>query len=53
VPAALPEAERHRLLTEVVLPGWFRRCGQSCADAWNHGMAAGLGLPQVPAAAAR
>lgn len=47
VPAALPEAERRRLLTDAVLPGWLRRCGQGCAQAWNQDMAGGLGLPRI------
>ncbi len=26
---------RRLLLREVVLPGWWRRCGQSCEQTWN------------------
>lgn len=29
------EARRRRLLSEVVLPRWFERCGQDCASSWN------------------
>ena len=38
------EAERQRLLSQVVLRGWVRRCGQGCATAWNQLMAPELGL---------
>ena len=42
------QALRRRLLTETVLPGWVRRCGQDCAEAWNRFLAPGLGV-QAPA----
>ena len=42
------QALRRQLLTETVLPGWVRRCGPDCADAWNHHLARGLGV-QAPA----
>lgn len=29
------QAQRRRLLTEVVLPRWFERCGQDCVSSWN------------------
>ncbi len=29
------EAQRRRLLTEIVLPRWFERCGQDCVSSWN------------------
>lgn len=45
VPAsAADEARRRRLLTETVLPGWIRRCGQDCADAWNRTLAPLVGI---------
>jgi len=28
-------ARRSQLLRDVVLPGWIRRCGADCAEAWN------------------
>lgn len=41
-------ARRRHLLRETVLPGWVRRCGMDCAEAWNHFLAPGLGV-QAPA----
>ncbi|HYF09956.1 MAG TPA: TRAP transporter substrate-binding protein [Acetobacteraceae bacterium] len=38
------EARRIQLLTEIVLPGWVRRCGPECAEAWNSHLAASVGL---------
>jgi TRAP-type C4-dicarboxylate transport system substrate-binding protein len=38
------EAHRARLLREVVLPSWVRRCGAGCAEAWNRTVAPTLGL---------
>lgn len=29
------EARRRKLLSDVVLPRWFKRCGQSCEKTWN------------------
>lgn len=37
-------ALRTRLLRDVVLPGWVRRCGTGCAEAWNRHIAPALGL---------
>lgn len=42
------QALRRRLLTETVLPGWVRRCGPDCAEAWNRRLAHALGV-QAPA----
>jgi TRAP-type C4-dicarboxylate transport system substrate-binding protein len=38
------QARRIRLLTETVLPGWVRRCGEPCVDAWNARLAPALGV---------
>lgn len=38
------EAERHRLLREVLLPRWVARCGAACARTWNDVAAPSLGL---------
>ncbi|MBR0661437.1 TRAP transporter substrate-binding protein [Roseomonas oryzicola] len=38
------ETRRLRLLTESVLPGWVRRCGEACVDAWNTRLAPALGV---------
>ncbi|WP_231378504.1 TRAP transporter substrate-binding protein [Bordetella sp. FB-8] len=36
VPTSPADQERRRrLLTEVVLPRWFERCGQDCVSSWN------------------
>jgi len=33
------EQRRRQLLTETVLPGWVRRCGTDCVEAWNKTLA--------------
>jgi TRAP-type C4-dicarboxylate transport system substrate-binding protein len=38
------EALRARLLRDVVLPSWVRRCGSGCAESWNRHIAPSLGL---------
>ncbi|MFC7478276.1 TRAP transporter substrate-binding protein [Dankookia sp. GCM10030260] len=38
------DAPRIKLLNEVVLPNWVRRCGGDCADEWNRLMAPELGI---------
>lgn len=38
------QARRLRLLTETVLPGWVRRCGDPCVEAWNTRLAPALGV---------
>ncbi|WP_052213666.1 TRAP transporter substrate-binding protein DctP [Belnapia sp. F-4-1] len=38
------EAERRRLLRDVLLPRWVARCGADCAQVWNQVAAASLGL---------
>ncbi len=38
------EALRARLLREVVLPSWVRRCGAGCAASWNRHIAPALGI---------
>ena len=38
------EALRARLLRDVVLPSWVRRCGAECAETWNRHIAPTLGL---------
>lgn len=49
VPASAADLARRRaLLQDTVLPGWVRRCGMDCAEAWNHYLARGLGV-QAPA----
>lgn len=42
------EARRLQLLTETVLPGWVRRCGEPCVDAWNDRLAPALGVTARP-----
>lgn len=42
------QARRLRLLTETVLPGWVRRCGEPCVDAWNRRLAPTLGVMAQP-----
>lgn len=45
VPVSPADQERRlRLLTETVLPGWVRRCGEPCVDAWNARLAPALGV---------
>jgi TRAP-type C4-dicarboxylate transport system substrate-binding protein len=38
------DALRIKLLNEVVLPNWVRRCGADCAAEWNRLMAPELGI---------
>ena len=38
------EARRARLLEEVVLPSWVRRCGSGCAETWNRYVAPAIGV---------
>lgn len=42
------EARRRSLLIESVLPGWVRRCGNDCVEAWNHTLGQSLGIRAVP-----
>ncbi len=42
------EAERRRLLREVLLPRWVARCGADCAQVWNQVAAALLDLRLEP-----
>ena len=45
VPVSAADQERFfRLLTETVLPGWVRRCGEPCVEAWNTRLAPALGV---------
>lgn len=45
VPVSQADQERRiRLLTETVLPGWVRRCGEPCVEAWNTRLAPALGV---------
>lgn len=45
VPVSSADRERRlRLLTETVLPGWVRRCGEPCVEAWNGRLAPALGV---------
>ena len=37
-----------QLLTESVLPGWVRRCGADCVEAWNKTLAPVLGIRARP-----
>lgn len=37
-------ALRIRLLTETVLPGWVRRCGEPCVEAWNSRLGPAMGV---------
>jgi len=40
VPVSEADQQRRRqLLTETVLPGWVRRCGTDCVEAWNKTLA--------------
>jgi TRAP-type C4-dicarboxylate transport system substrate-binding protein len=49
VPASeADQARRIRLLTETVLPGWVRRCGEACVNAWNTRLAPSLGVMAQP-----
>jgi TRAP-type C4-dicarboxylate transport system substrate-binding protein len=38
------EQRRRQLLTDSILPGWVRRCGTECVDAWNKTLAPVLGI---------
>ena len=38
------EQRRRQLLTDSILPGWVRRCGTECIDAWNKTLAPVLGI---------
>jgi TRAP-type C4-dicarboxylate transport system substrate-binding protein len=38
------ETLRAKLLQDVVLPSWVRRCGAGCAETWNRDLAPTLGL---------
>jgi TRAP-type C4-dicarboxylate transport system substrate-binding protein len=38
------DALRVKLLSDVVLPNWVRRCGSECAAEWNRLMAPALGI---------
>jgi len=42
------EQRRRQLLTDTVLPGWVRRCGIECVDAWNKTLAPVLGIQARP-----
>jgi TRAP-type C4-dicarboxylate transport system substrate-binding protein len=42
------EARRRSLLTGTVLPGWVRRCGNDCVDAWNDSLGQALGIRAAP-----
>lgn len=42
------EQRRRQLLTDTVLPGWVRRCGAECVDAWNKTLAPLLGVRARP-----
>lgn len=42
------EQRRRQLLTDSVLPGWVRRCGAECVDAWNKTLAPVLGVRARP-----
>lgn len=45
VPVSEADQQRRiRLLTETVLPGWVRRCGEPCVEAWNTHLAPTLGV---------
>ncbi len=46
--SAADQARRLRLLTETVLPGWVRRCGEACVAAWNERLAPSLGVAAQP-----
>ena len=38
------EQRRRQLLTDSILPGWVRRCGTECVDAWNKTLAPVLAI---------
>ena len=38
------EAKRVRILLDIVLPAWERRCGPDCGNAWNSVLAPSLGI---------
>jgi TRAP-type C4-dicarboxylate transport system substrate-binding protein len=38
------DARRIKLLNDVVVPNWVRRCGSECAKEWNRRMAPELGI---------
>ena len=42
------EQRRLQLLTDSVLPGWVRRCGAECVEAWNKTLAPVLGISARP-----
>lgn len=42
------DLRRRQILTEDVLPGWVRRCGTECVDAWNKTLAPLLGIQARP-----
>jgi len=49
VPVSEADQQRRRqLLTETVLPGWVRRCGTDCVDAWNKTLAPIVGIGARP-----
>jgi TRAP-type C4-dicarboxylate transport system substrate-binding protein len=49
VPVSEADQKRRRqLLTETVLPGWVRRCGTDCVDAWNKTLAPVMGIGARP-----
>ncbi|MFN9090542.1 MAG: TRAP transporter substrate-binding protein [Alphaproteobacteria bacterium] len=49
VPASEADEQRRlQLLTDSVLPGWVRRCGTECVDAWNKTLAPVLGIRARP-----
>ncbi len=39
---------RRQILTDEVLPGWVRRCGSECIEAWNKTLAPLLGVHARP-----
>lgn len=45
------DADRRRILADVVLPRWVERCGPGCAEAWNASIGAAVGIraPLTPA----
>jgi len=45
IPVSGSDQERRiRLLTDTVLPGWVRRCGEPCVEAWNTRLAPVIGV---------
>lgn len=42
------EQRRRQLLTDSVLPGWVRRCGAECVEAWNKTLGPVLGVTAQP-----